>query len=118
MRRRLEALEARFSRCDGVVAAENGTDASDKSGGETAAMQVAAAAAAAVGSEETAAVGSEETGRFAVGSEKAGETGDAEEQGALCGLEEKAGDHDAMAALGVDSALEKIGEDSVEARDY
>jgi hypothetical protein len=124
MRRRLEALEARFSRCDGVVAAENGTDASDKSGGETAAKQVAAAAAAvgseetaAVGSEETAAVGSEETGRFAVGSEKAGETGDAEEQGALCGLEEKAGDHDAMAALGVDSALEKIGEDSVEARD-
>ncbi|PVH67249.1 hypothetical protein PAHAL_1G461800 [Panicum hallii] len=110
MRRRLEALEARFSQCDGVVGGENaveeappGNDAervhgvsennssegdaegvhlgSEKSGGQTAAMQ------AAVGSEKTGehvGVGSEETGKH-----------DVEEQVAVPVGSEKAGKTDA-----------------------
>ncbi|TKW42454.1 hypothetical protein SEVIR_1G386200v4 [Setaria viridis] len=118
MRRRLEALEARFSQCN-EHDAERVHLGSGEGGGETAAKQ------GAVGLEETGNHDAEEQGAVC-GSEKAGET-DAEEQGAVCGSK-KAGDHDAM-TLGiektdehkiqmVDSALEKkMGEDNVEVRD-
>ncbi|KAG2655236.1 hypothetical protein PVAP13_1NG544201 [Panicum virgatum] len=151
MRRRLEALEARFSQCDGIAGGENaveeappGNDAdrvhgvsenssegdaegvhlgSEKSEGQTAAMQ---AAVVSVKTGQQDAVGSEETGKHdveeqvALGSEKAGET-EAEEQGALGGSEktskhdaEKQGEHDMEM---VDSALDKkMGEDNGEIR--
>jgi len=167
MRRRLEVLEARFSQCDGVAGGENaveeappGNDAervhgvsenssegdaegvhlgSEKSEGQTAAMQ---AAVVSVKTGQQDAVGSEETGKHdveeqvALGSEKAGET-EAEEQGALGGSEktskhdaekqgaldeqeiemtysEKTGEHDMEM---VDSALDKkMGEDNGEIR--
>ncbi|XP_039779960.1 uncharacterized protein LOC120647293 [Panicum virgatum] len=165
MRRRLEVLEARFSQCDGVAGGENaveeappGNDAervhgvsenssegdaegvhlgSDKSEGQTAAMQAPVVSVNtgehdAVGSEEAGkhnvkeqvAVGSEEAGKHnvkeqvAVGSKKAGET-DAEEQGALGGSE-KTSKHDAEKQGVLDehememTDSEKIGEHDIE----